>query len=159
METKNNKFICYDNREYSWLKFNERVLEEACIRSGNPLIERLKFLSIFTTNLDEFYMVRVGILSNYVKFFKKYIDNKTNLTAQEQLDGIFRITKKLYAKRDTVYDQTVFELEEKGVVIKQVKELSQDEKKKLKKYYKKNIFPLLSPQVIDVWHPFPFFAE
>ena len=55
METKNNKFICYDNREYSWLKFNERVLEEACIRSGNPLIERLKFLSIFTTNLDEFY--------------------------------------------------------------------------------------------------------
>lgn len=156
METKNNKFICYDNREYSWLKFNERVLEEACIRSGNPLIERLKFLSIFTTNLDEFYMVRVGILSNYVKFFKKYIDNKTNLTAQEQLDGIFRITKKLYAKRDTVYDQTVFELEEKGIVIKQVKELSQDEKKKLKKYYKKNIFPLLSPQVIDVWHPFPF---
>lgn len=59
----------------------------------------------------------------------KYIDNKTNLTAQEQLDGIFRITKKLYAKRDTVYDQTVFELEEKGVVIKQVKELSQDEKR------------------------------
>ena len=116
METKNNKFICYDNREYSWLKFNERVLEEACIRSGNPLIERLKFLSIFTTNLDEFYMVRVGILSNYVKFFKKYIDNKTNLTAQEQLDGIFRITKS-FMRNVTLFTTKPFSsLKKKGLL-------------------------------------------
>lgn len=156
MSMENNAYACYDNREFSWLKFNERVLEEACKRSANPLLERLKFLSIFTSNLDEFYMVRVGTLTDYVKFYQNYIDTKTNLTAIEQLSGIFNISKGLYEKRDYVYEHIVLELEENGIFLPGIDELSQEERKKIKKYYKKNIFPLLSPQVIDVWHPFPF---
>lgn len=151
-----DNYACYDNREFSWLKFNERVLEEACKRSSNPLLERLKFLAIFTSNLDEFYMVRVGTLTDYVKFYKNYIDTKTNLTAIEQLSGIFNISKGLYEKRDYVYEHITLELEENGISLPGINDLSQEERKKIKKYYKKNIFPLLSPQVIDVWHPFPF---
>lgn len=147
---------CFDNREFSWLKFNERVLEEACRRSCNPLLERLKFLSIFTSNLDEFYMVRVGTLTDYVKFFKNYMDSKTNLTALEQLTGIFEISRTLYQKRDSVYEHTLLELAEQNIFLVNFGDLTQEEKKKVKKHYKKNIFPLLSPQIIDVWHPFPF---
>lgn len=154
MENKN--YECYDNREFSWLKFNERVLEEACRRSANPLLERLKFLAIFTSNLDEFYMVRVGTLTDYVKFYQNYIDTKTNLTAMEQLHGIFHLSKALYEKRDYVYEHITLELEENGIFLQSMENLSQEERKKIKKYFKKNIFPLLSPQVIDAWHPFPF---
>lgn len=156
MSMENKNYDCYDNREYSWLKFNGRVLEEACRGSSNPLVERLKFLAIFTGNLDEFYMVRVGTLTDYVKYYQNYIDTKTNLTAIEQLSGIFNLTEGLYEKRDYVYEHIMLELEENGIALPNIEDLSQEERKKIKKYYKKNIFPLLSPQVIDVWHPFPF---
>lgn len=153
---KDSRYNCYDNREFSWLKFNERVLEEAKKKSRNPLLERLKFISIFTSNLDEFYMVRVGTLTDYVKYFTNYIDSRTNLTALDQLSGIYKVTRELYEKRDLVYEEVLSELKEYGINLIKICELEAEEKKRLEKYYKRNILPLLSPQIIDVWHPFPF---
>ncbi len=147
---------CFENRELSWLKFNERVLEEAEAKSGNPLLERMKFVSIFTSNLDEFYMVRVGTLTDYQRYFKDYIDTRTNLNVQEQLDEIYFRTAELYKKKDRVYASIISELKEKNINIIGIEELDEEKRKKITKYYKRNILPLLSPQIIDVWHPFPF---
>lgn len=155
MENK-DKNLCFDNREFSWLKFNERVLEEAQKESGNPILERLKFISIFTSNLDEFFMVRVGTLTDYQKYFKEYVDSRTNLTLQEQLSEIYRRSTELYIKCDEVYGEVLEDLKEKGIKIIKTDELDEEKKKKILKYYKKNILPILSPQIIDVWHPFPF---
>ncbi len=91
------------NRELSWLKFDKRVLEEACDQSV-PLLERLKFISIFVSNLDEFYMVRCGTLHDLSLIDSNYRDNKTGLTAQEQLDKIFEATARLYRLKDKVYE-------------------------------------------------------
>lgn len=154
--SKKIKNLCFENREISWLKFNERVLEEAEVESGNPILERMKFLSIFTSNLDEFFMVRVGTLTDYLKYFKDYIDTRTNMSAQEQLEEIYSKTAKLYERRDKVYNEILNELSVKGINIRKLEELDEEKRKKISKYYKKNILPLLSPQIIDVWHPFPF---
>lgn len=97
-----NKYDYIDNRELSWLKFNERVLEEADCET-TPLLERLKFVSIFTTNLDEFFMVRVGTLNDYMKFIPDYVDDKTGMTAKEQLSEIYKNTEILYKLRDSVF--------------------------------------------------------
>lgn len=153
---KKEKNLCFDNRELSWLKFNERVLEEAELESGNPILERIKFLSIFTSNLDEFFMVRVGTLTDYQRYFKEYIDTRTNLNVQEQLDEIYLKSAKLYKKRDRIYGEILEELKTKDINIMKIDELDDEKKRKISKYYKKNILPLLSPQIIDVWHPFPF---
>lgn len=153
---KKNKNLCFENRELSWLKFNERVLEEAELESENPILERMKFLSIFTSNLDEFFMVRVGTLTDYQRYFKEYIDTRTNLNVNEQLEEIYFRTTKLYQKRDRIYNEILAELSSKGINIMKLEELDEEKEKKISKYYKKNILPLLSPQIIDVWHPFPF---
>ena len=105
---------CYDNRELSWLKFNQRVLEEAR-DEANPLCERLSFLSIFQSNLDEFFMVRCGSLYDQMCEDPHFRENKTNMTPKEQLDAILARTKKLNRKRDVVYEEIMESLEEYGV--------------------------------------------
>ena len=145
---------CTQNRELSWLKFNERVLEEAD-SPGNPLLERLKFLAIFTSNLDEFYMIRVGSLTDYMQFMPDYFDNKTGMTAADQLAIIFRRSAALYEMRDQSYKNLVGLLAESNIHMLGVSALPVQERKALRKDFKRAILPLLSPQVIDTHHPFP----
>ena len=145
---------CMQNRELSWLKFNERVLHEAN-RIETPLLERLKFISIFTSNLDEFFMIRVGSLTDYALFDKTYYDNKTGMTAQEQLNEIFRATAPLYVLCERAFSSVMEGLSRHGVQVSKIQDLNDDELKSLKKHFTYNIMPLLSPQIIDSRHPFP----
>jgi polyphosphate kinase len=142
------------NRELSWLKFNERVLEEA-EDLFVPLLERLKFISIFTSNLDEFYMVRCGSLYDLSIVDDKYLDNKTGLNAHDQLEAIYDRTKYLYKNRDDVFDSLNQLLKDEGIVDLEFSDLTDAEMKFVNKYFFDFIFPVLSPQVIDVQHPFP----
>ena len=104
----------YMNRELSWLKFNERVLEEA-ENQDNPLCERLTFASIYQSNLDEFYMVRVGSLVDQMFLSKDIRENKTNMTPKEQLEAVLSRTRKLNRKRDVIYEEIMDSLKEYGV--------------------------------------------
>ena len=144
-----------ENREISWLKFNERVLEEA-VSEDNPLLERLKFLAIFTSNLDEFFMVRVGTMNDYIKYVPDYVDGKTGMNAREQLEKIYEISNRLYQKRDKVFEKLMTLLEKENLKKEKIKDLSKKELSYLEKYFFNNIFPMLSPLIIDAWHPFPF---
>ncbi|MCL2768281.1 MAG: polyphosphate kinase 1, partial [Synergistaceae bacterium] len=142
------------NRELSWLKFNERVLHEAN-RIEAPLLERLKFISVFTSNLDEFFMIRVGSLTDYALFDKKYSDNKTGMTAREQLSEVFRATAPLYALEERAFSSIMEGLARHGICLLKMKDLNTAELKTLKKHFTQDIMPLLSPQIIDSRHPFP----
>ncbi|BDZ68245.1 polyphosphate kinase 1 [Methanobacterium ferruginis] len=142
------------NRELSWLKFDDRVLEEAEDVSV-PLLERLKFISIFTSNLDEFYMVRCGSLYDLSLIENDYYDNKTGLNAQDQLDAIFDQTKVLFKRRDKVFKSVDLLLNEEGIYDLNFDDLTKKETKYLTKYFFDYIFPVLSPQIIDIQHPFP----
>ena len=146
------------NRELSWLKFNERVLHEAN-RIEIPLLERLRFISIFTSNLDEFFMIRVGTLTDYALFDKTYSDNKTGMTAQEQLNEIFRATVPLYVLEERAFSSVMEGLARHGVILLKMQDLNVDEIKTLKKHFVQNIMPFLSPQIIDSKHPFPHLAN
>jgi len=146
------------NRELSWLKFNERVLHEAN-RIETPLLERLKFISIFTSNLDEFFMIRVGTLTDYALFGKNYSDNKTGMTAQEQLSEIFRATKPLYTLRERAFCSVMEGLARHSVQLLKIQDLNANELKMLKRLFTHEIMPLLSPQIIDSRHPFPHLAN
>ncbi len=147
-----NSFM--QNRELSWLTFNERILEEA--EDGRvPLFERLKFISIFTSNLDEFYMIRVGSLTDLSFMEHGNIDNKTGMTPKQQLDKIYKRTGLLYARRDEVYEEVERRLREKSVSRLEIKELQKADKKYVDNYYKEHILPILSPQIINSRHPFP----
>lgn len=150
-----DKYDYIDNRELSWLKFNERVLEEADCES-TPLLERLKFILIFTTNLDEFFMVRVGTLNDYMKFIPDYSDDKTGMSAKEQLLEIYKNSETLYRLRDYVFKKLDVSLRENNINFEKMSNLDESKIKKVEKYFKRNILPVLSPQIIDVWHPFPF---
>ena len=145
---------CMQNRELSWLKFNERVLEETNFQS-TPVIERLKFISIFCSNLDEFFMVRVGSLTDYMLFASEYSDNKTGMTAAQQLDEIFYQTASLYVLKDRYFHNIMEELRMHDVRHLKVCELNTAENKEVEKHFIRNILPLLSPQIIDNRHPFP----
>ena len=142
------------NRELSWLRFDQRVLEEARDKSV-PLLERMKFVAIFTSNLDEFFMIRVGSLYDMVQTDDRHRDSRSGMTPQEQLDAIYEAVAPLYKERDKTYTEIKKELSPYGVCGLDFKELEADEKKYVKKYFKEQILPVLSPQIVDSSHPFP----
>lgn len=145
----------YDNRELSWLKFNERVLEEA--QDNNvPLLERFTFATIFQSNLDEFFMVRVGSLFDQMIVDRKKRENKTNMTSEEQLDAIFKRVKELESVKDKTYKDIMNSFTEYGIEQINFSNATEQEKKFLELYFKHEIKPLLSPLIIDKRHPFPF---
>lgn len=145
----------FDNRELSWLKFNQRVLEEAQDVSV-PLFERLLFVSIFQTNLDEFFMIRVGTLHDQTLLKSNKFDNKTNMTASEQLAAIAAKTKALLPEKDLAYESIMRELSAFGIEQVDLSALSQEDDEFLEDYFMREILPLLSPTVIDKNHPLPF---
>ncbi len=151
--------LCYlQNRELSWLMFDRRVLEEAEDETV-PLLERLKFISIFTSNLDEFFMVRVGSLGDLSLLKKEPIDNKTGMTVQEQLKVICKRMTPLYQAKDRVYKEVEMLLRQYGIANLSMEELTKDEKAYIDKYFEEMIRPILSPQIIDLHHPFPHIAN
>ncbi|HJJ67135.1 MAG TPA: RNA degradosome polyphosphate kinase, partial [Methanocorpusculum sp.] len=142
------------NRELSWIRFNERVLAEAADESV-PLLERLKFLSIFTSNLDEFFMIRVGSLFDLQSVNAGALDSKTGMTPKEQLDKLYASVHPLIKKRDEVYFNLERKLRGAGVFNLSIAELSIEEYRFVRKYYEQEIAPILSPQIVDSHHPFP----
>ena len=145
----------YMNRELSWLKFNERVLEEA-ENPENPLCERLTFASIYQSNLDEFYMVRVGSLVDQMLLAKDIRENKTNMTPKEQLDAILARTKKLNRKRDVVYEEMMESLEEYGVHMLNFHKIEKEDRNYLERYFEAEVAPVISPSIVGKRQPFPF---
>ena len=145
----------YMNRELSWLKFNERVLEEA-ENPKVPLCERLTFASIYQSNLDEFFMVRVGSLYDQTLLDKKICENKTGMTSQEQIDAILKQTKLITKRKEAVYEELMARVAEQGIRILRFNELDEDGASYLEGYFKSEIAPLISPTVIGKRQPFPF---
>ena len=143
----------YFNRELSWLKFNERVLEEAC-REETPPLERLKFVAIFSSNLDEFYMVRVGSLLDQ-SLVKGGRDNKTGMLPREQIDAVNRAVTDLYPTRDNAYFSTMESLMPLLPAHTSFRNLDGGERRVVKAWFEMEVLPLLSPQIIDARHPFP----
>ena len=145
----------YMNRELSWLKFNERVLEEA-ENPENPLCERLTFASIYQSNLDEFYMVRVGSLVDQMLLAKDIRENKTNMTPEEQLDAILARTKKLNRKRDVVYEEIMEKLEQYGIHMLNFHKIEKEDRNYLDRYFEAEVAPVISPSIVGNRQPFPF---
>ena len=142
------------NRELSWLQFNARVLAEA-EDENVPLLERFKFLAIFTSNLDEFFMIRVGSLCDMAAVDKEHTDGKSGLTAKEQLHLIYKAVEPLYARRDAAFSDVDSKLSAIGLRRLTMDSLAPDEQKYIKRYFKDIIAPVLSPQIVDSHHPFP----
>ena len=142
------------NRELSWLQFNARVLAEA-EDENVPLLERFKFLAIFTSNLDEFFMIRVGSLCDMAAVDKEHTDSKSGLTAKEQLHLIYKAVVPLYARRDAAFSDVDSKLSAIGLRRLTMDSLAPDEQKYIKRYFKDIIAPVLSPQIVDSHHPFP----
>ena len=142
------------NRELSWLQFNARVLAEA-ENENVPLLERFKFLAIFTSNLDEFFMIRVGSLCDMAAVDKEHTDSKSGLTAKEQLHLIYKAVEPLYARRDAAFSDVDSKLSAIGLRRLTMDSLAPDEQKYIKRYFKDIIAPVLSPQIVDSHHPFP----
>ena len=152
---KKTKTAYMMNRELSWLKFNERVLDEA----GNPrvpLAERLTFASIYQSNLDEFYRVRVGTLMDQMEASEIVRENKTNMTSEEQVKAIIKETRELDRKKDIIYEQLMGELEPKGIRLINFNKLSAEEGKLLETYFDHEIAPYLSANIVSKQQPFPF---
>ena len=144
---------CYANRELSWLRFNERVLEEAT-SPDNPLCEQMNFLSIFQSNLDEFFMVRVGTLYDERKSDVR--DNKTRMTSREQLEAVLLTVRRMLKVKDKCYRTLTDKLKQNGVEILDYDKLTGKEKRQVGRYFHSRILPLLSPQLISDKQPFPF---
>ena len=151
-------FSYTQNRELSWLKFNERVLEEA-YADEVPLYERLKFIAIFTSNLDEFFMVRVGSLYDMSLDGDDQIDNKTGLSPSQQLERIYHAVEPLYKKRDRYFREVENALRAYGIADLSIDELKGDDAVFVYDYWRSCVLPVLSPQIVDDHHPFPFVAN
>ena len=151
-------FSYTQNRELSWLKFNERVLEEAYAEEV-PLYERLKFIAIFTSNLDEFFMVRVGSLYDMSLDGDDQIDNKTGLSPSQQLERIYHAVEPLYKKRDRYFREVENALRAYGIADLSIDELKGDDAVFVYDYWRSCVLPVLSPQIVDDHHPFPFVAN
>ena len=145
----------YMNRELSWVKFNERVLEEAEDKK-TPLCERLSFASIYQSNLDEFFMVRIGSLIDQMIVSKEIRDNKTNMTPQEQIKAILEEVSRLNYRKDAVYEEMMNELEKYGIKIVDFRKVSKKESQSLRQYFESEIAPLISPTIVGKRQPFPF---
>lgn len=145
----------YMNREISWLKFNERVLEEA-ESDKNPLCERLSFVSIYQSNLDEFFMVRVGSLVDQMMLDKNIRENKTDMTAAEQLDAVLERVRVLNERKDIVYGKLIGRLEEHNIRIVNFRNMSKKENEHLEEYFNSEIAPFLAPVIVGERQPFPF---
>ena len=143
------------NRELSWLKFNERVLEEA-EDENTPLCERLSFASIYQSNLDEFFMVRVGSLVDQDDVSPKMRENKTHMTAKEQIDAVIARVHELNGRRDEVYARLMEKLEEQGVRLVDFRKIGRQESERLERYFDSEIAPLISPSIVGRRQPFPF---
>ena len=143
------------NRELSWLKFNERVLEEAENKKV-PLCERLTFASIYQSNLDEFFRVRVGSLVDQMLLGGKIRDNKTKMTAKEQIEAVLHQVMKLNRRKDAVYDAIMGQLEDYGVRLVDFRKISKKESEYLEKYFLNEIAPVISPTIVGKRQPFPF---
>lgn len=144
----------YFNRELSFLKFNERVLGEA-FDPGTPLFERLRFISIFVSNLDEFYMVRVGSLHDQTLLGHETVDNKTGMTASQQISAVNDAVRALYPERDKAYVDSMNSLFGTAAYHTRFKNLDGTLRHFVKDFFTREIMPLLSPQIIDAKHPFP----
>lgn len=145
----------YMNRELSWLKFNERVLEEAENKKV-PLCERLTFASIYQSNLDEFFRVRVGSLVDQMLLGGKIRDNKTKMTAKEQIEAVLHQVMKLNRRKDAVYDAIMGQLEDYVVRLVDFRKISKKESEYLEKYFLNEIAPVISPTIVGKRQPFPF---
>lgn len=145
----------YMNRELSWLKFNERVLEEAENKKV-PLCERLTFASIYQSNLDEFFRVRVGSLIDQMLLGGKMRDNKTKMTAKEQIQAVLHQVTKLNRRKDAVYETIMGQLEEQGVRMVDFRKVSKKESEYLERYFLSEIAPVISPTIVGKRQPFPF---
>ena len=145
----------YMNRELSWLKFNERVLEEAENKKV-PLCERLTFASIYQSNLDEFFRVRVGSLVDQMLLGGKIRDNKTKMTAKEQIEAVLHQVMKLNRRKDAVYDAIMGQLEDYGVRLVDFRKISKKESEYLEKYFLNESAPVISPTIVGKRQPFPF---
>jgi len=145
----------YMNRELSWLKFNERVLEEA-ESDLTPLCERLSFASIYQSNLDEFFMVRVGSLVDQEEVSPSMRENKTNMTASEQLGEVLHTVRALNQRKDFIYAKLLGRIEEAGVRLVDFRKIGRKESEKLERYFDCEIAPLISPIIVGRRQPFPF---
>ena len=145
----------YMNRELSWLKFNERVLEEA-ENNEVPLCERMNFVSIYQSNLDEFFRVRVGSLQDQMLVNKKIRDNKTKMTSEEQIKVILKVVKKLNKRKDAAYKSLMDKVAEYGITLIDFTTAKPEEKKYLEQYFNHEIVPLSSPTIVGKRQPFPF---
>lgn len=145
----------YMNRELSWLKFNERVLEEA-ENQAVPLCERMNFVSIYQSNLDEFFRVRVGSLQDQMLVNKKIRDNKTKMTSEEQIKAILKVVKKLNKRKDAAYKNLMDKVAEYGITLIDFTTAKPEEKKFLEQYFNHEIVPLSSPTIVGKRQPFPF---
>ena len=154
MQKKEKKLNKYINREISWLKFNLRVLAEAS-NLKNPILERLKFLSIAANNLDEFFMVRVAGIYNQIKDKVSFLSHD-GLTSQKQLERIIIKTKRLLTASNQAWFNLKVDLSKEGILFVSYRDLNKSEKVRLNKIFRENIYPILTPLIVDPSHPFPF---